>query len=69
MGKPAVFGRPNISTSDFSKFSGNQGIFIMQANYPAHFGAWGHATLYKMTGCIGNCYNGAYAYKYNLWKF
>ncbi len=70
MSKPAVFGKPNISTSDFSKFTGSRGVFIMQAHYPSQFGAWGHATLYNMTGCIGgHCYNGPYAYRYNLWKF
>lgn len=41
----------------------------MQANYPARFGAWGHATLYNMTGTIGNSYAGSYAYRYNLWAF
>jgi RHS repeat-associated protein len=70
MSKPAVYGKPNISSSDFSKFAGNKGVFIMQANYPKYFGAWGHATLYNMTGCMGgHCYNGSYAYKYYLWNF
>jgi len=45
------------------------GIGSMQANYPARFGAWGHATLYNMTGTIGNSYAGSYAYRFFLWGF
>ncbi|MFZ4400623.1 MAG: T6SS effector amidase Tae4 family protein [Bacteroidales bacterium] len=65
----ATYGKPNISTSDASLLNNNKGIYIMQANYPARFGAWGHATLYNMNGCIGKCYIGPSAYRYNLWKF
>jgi hypothetical protein len=63
------YGKPNISTTDYSSLSGNKGVYIMQASRPADFRAWGHATLYNMTGTIGNSYAGSYAYRYNLWGF
>ncbi len=63
------YGKPNISTTNYSSLSGNKGVYIMQANYPARFGAWGHATLYNMTGTVGNSYAGSHAYRYNLWGF
>ncbi len=59
----------SISTTNYSLLSGNKGIYIMQANYPARFGAWGYATLYNMTSIIGNSYAGSHAYRYNLWGF
>ena len=31
MSKPVVYGKPNISSSDFSKFAGNKEVFIIQA--------------------------------------
>ncbi|MDD4599296.1 MAG: T6SS effector amidase Tae4 family protein, partial [Lentimicrobiaceae bacterium] len=69
MSKPAVFGKPNISTTNAAKLSGNKGIYIMQASYPARFGAWGHTTLYNGSNFIGNGYVGSYAHRYNLWNF
>ena len=63
------YGKPNHSTQNYLSLDGNKGIYIMQANYPARFGAWGHATLYNMTGTIGNSYAGSYAYRYYLWGF
>jgi hypothetical protein len=62
------YGKPT-STTNYSSLSGKKGIYVMQAHYPAHFGAWGHATLYNMTGTVGNSYEGSYAYRYNLWEF
>lgn len=62
------YGKP-ISTANYSSLQGNKGVYIMQASYPARFGAWGHATLYNMTNTIGNSYAGSYAYRYNLWNF
>jgi len=41
------YGNPNVSTNDYLSLSGNKGVYIMQANRPADFGAWGHATLYS----------------------
>ncbi len=69
MSKPAVFGKPNISTTNAANLSGNKGIYIMQASYPARFGAWGHATLYNGSSFIGHGYVGSYAHRYNLWNF
>jgi hypothetical protein len=63
------YGNPNISTLDESKLQGKTGIYIMRANYPARFGAWGHATLWNNTGVIGHSYIGPYAHSYNLWNF
>ena len=62
------YGKPT-STTNYSSLSGNKGVYIMQANYPARFGAWGHATLYNLTGTIGKSYAGPNAYRYNLWGF
>ena len=60
MSKPVGYGKPNISSSDFSKFVVNKEVFIIQANYQKFIGAWGYATLYNMTGCMGgHCYNGS----------
>ncbi len=62
------YGKPT-TTNDYSSLSGKRGVYIMQANFPARFGAWGHATLYNMTGTIGNSYAVSHAYRYNLWGF
>lgn len=36
--------------------SGHKGIYLMQPNYPAQFGAMGHASLYNLNSCIAhNC--------------
>lgn len=69
MSKPAVFGKPNISTNNAALLKGNKGVYIMQAHYPARFGAWGHATLYNGSNFIGHGYVGPHAYRYNLWNF
>ena len=64
------YGSPNFSTKDYSSLAGNHGIYIMQATRPADFGAWGHATLYNMTGTVGNSYaESPYMYRLYLWKF
>ena len=63
------YGKPT-STTIYSSFTGNKGIYIMQASYPTRFGAWGHATLYNMIDTIGNSYSKSqYAYRFNLWNF
>ena len=41
-----------------SLLSGKQGIYLMQASYPAFFGALGHATLYDGTSCVHNTCDG-----------
>ena len=58
LSKPSVFGAPDISTSNIAQIKGMQGIYIMQAHYPANFGAWGHVTLYNGYDFIGNGYIG-----------
>jgi hypothetical protein len=66
------YGKSNISTTDYSSLSGNKGAYIMQATKPGpnYFGAWGHATLYNMTGTIGNSYaRSPYVYRFYLWNF
>jgi len=62
------YGKPT-STTNYSSFLGSKGVYIMQANRPADFGAWGHATLYHLTGTVGKSYAGSQAYRYNLWGF
>ena len=69
----SYFGAPDITAKkDFeSSISGKQGIYIMEPNFPARFGASGHATLYNGTDCIGgHCYfnaGGGGTYRVNLW--
>ncbi len=71
MSKPAVYGNPNISSRNMSSLAGNKGVYIMQAAYPGTFGAWGHATLYNMSDCVGNCYSNPAGgvHRYYLWNF
>lgn len=63
------FGAPNISTVNYSSLSSNKGVYIMQAAYPARFGAWGHATIYN-NGCVGNCYSNPTGgvHRFHLWE-
>lgn len=70
MSKPAVFGNPNYSKTNYSALSG-KGIYIMQASYPSKFGAWGHATLFNNGSVIGKGYINATGgvHRFNLWNF
>lgn len=63
------YGNPDISTRGASELKGNKGIYIMRAKYPNVFRAYGHGTLYNMTGTVGKSFIGPHAHDYSLWKF